>query len=570
VFISHASQDRATAARLCGYLESRGLTCWMAPRDVVPGQDYDIQLDQAIQECLAFISLISSDSNASRFVKSEVELAFSCRKPIFPVRIADVQPARGLQLYLRTAHWADAFGSLEQQGFEILANSLRRLSSPGQPRAEITSRPLEPAAAAAPAVPDIQAASSRPRRSLVIASVAASALFLLVAISLIAGNQLEDQPEPGPADPPTEPDTRTAIDTGADATPAPAVAIPASRAAARSESMIGSNLADIDSQIAEAAGIPSGKGVAVTYVIPGYPADQAGAKVGDIIYAINGSAVSGADDAIARLRAAPVGKPLRVDVRRRGASHYLSVVPVERISDEEQARLNPAPRATATAVAAPTGALDPENLEVARWIRLPFYVNAQLWEFGIRDVAATRAYLVPQTGPAVFLNGKSVPIHDFNKVGGLDLSTADKAASYLRFFGATVWGEQGAFRIVESPANLPAGSSEEILKSVYPLSPQPHARGWSSKASVLYGDTIYDTELVVDRTGMVEMIDDVARQSSPDLRSTLYVNEQRQRASLRDASVGKWPLDHLIPGAWSNASEEEVLRVRLLILASRR
>jgi membrane-associated protease RseP (regulator of RpoE activity) len=546
----------------------------MAPRDVVPGQDYDIQLDQAIQECLAFISLISNDSNASRFVKSEVELAFSCRKPIFPVRIADVQPARGLQLYLRTAHWADAFGSLEQQGFEVLANSLRRLSGPGQPRAEAAAVMSMSDASGGSA--DLsrptqhQVASSRPRRGLVVASVGASVLFLVVAISLIAGSQLEEPPEPQPAGPAIESDPRTAIDTGAAAVPTPAVAGPIPPAAARSESMIGGNLADIDSQIAEAAGIPSGKGVAVTHIIPGYPADKAGAKVGDIIYAINGSAVSGADDAIARLRAAPVGKPLRVDVRRGGASHYLSVVPVARISDEEQARLNPAPRAPATTVAAPDGALDPEDFEVARWIRLPFYVNAQLWEFGIRDVAATRAYLIPQMGPAVFLNGKSAPIHEFNKIGGLDLSTADKAASYLRFFGATVWGELGAFRIVESAANLPVGTSEEIRKSVYPLSPQPHARGWSSKASVLYGDTIYDTEMVVDRTGMVEMIDDVARHRSADLRSTLYVNEQRQRATLGDASVGKWPLDHLIPGAWSNASEEEVFRARLLILASRR
>lgn len=530
----------------------------MAPRDVVPGQDYDIQLDQAIQDSLAFISLISSESNTSRYVKSEVELAFSCRKPIFPVRIADVQPARGLQLYLRTAHWADAFGAQEERGFESLARSLRRLSNPAQVAESKSPAGAGSRLADAPRDTSHQETPETFRRRLVIASVAGFALVVLV-IGLFAAQDGDsgEPPSPGP-----EGDTTIGA---VSATPGAETA-----GDVRGEAMIGANLADIDSQIAEAAGVVSGKGVAVDHVAPGYPADKAGARVGDVIHAIGGISVSSTAEAIARFRASPVGRPVRVDIRRAGAPLSLNFVPVPRISDEEQARLDPGPPAAVTTVVAPSGALEAEKYDVARWIKLPFYANTQLWELGIRGVSATRVYLIPQAGPAVFLNGTSNPVHEFNLIGGLDLSTADKAASYLRFFCAVIWGEQGAFRIVEFGSDLPSGASQQVRDAVHPLSVQPHARGWITRATFLYGDQVAEADFVIERTGLVEMLQDEFVDSSPELKSTLYVNEQRQRASLIGVSVENWPNLRLIPGTWSNASGDEVYRTRMLILASRR
>jgi hypothetical protein len=37
VFISHSSNDRATADAICAHLESAGIKCWIAPRDIEPG-----------------------------------------------------------------------------------------------------------------------------------------------------------------------------------------------------------------------------------------------------------------------------------------------------------------------------------------------------------------------------------------------------------------------------------------------------------------------------------------------------------------------------------------------------
>ena len=40
VFISHSSNDHKAAQTICTALEHRGLVCWMASRDVGPGQNY--------------------------------------------------------------------------------------------------------------------------------------------------------------------------------------------------------------------------------------------------------------------------------------------------------------------------------------------------------------------------------------------------------------------------------------------------------------------------------------------------------------------------------------------------
>jgi hypothetical protein len=50
VFISYASQDAALAADLCAALERAGLACWIAPRDVKPGDFYADAIVNAIND----------------------------------------------------------------------------------------------------------------------------------------------------------------------------------------------------------------------------------------------------------------------------------------------------------------------------------------------------------------------------------------------------------------------------------------------------------------------------------------------------------------------------------------
>lgn len=103
---------------------------WIAPRDVRPGMDYSEQLQAAIEECAAFVVIVTNSANKSPFVRVETEMAFSLDKPIFPVRMSEAMPGPGLALFLKIKHWTNAFGAGRDMSLERLARELRTFGGP--------------------------------------------------------------------------------------------------------------------------------------------------------------------------------------------------------------------------------------------------------------------------------------------------------------------------------------------------------------------------------------------------------------------------------------------------------
>jgi hypothetical protein len=152
VFISHGSENSDEANALCAFIESRGVKAWIAPRDVRPGIDYSEELQAAIETCAAFVVLVTDTANKSPYVRAETEMAFSCHKPIFPVRQADIKPAAGLALFLKIRHWTDAYGKHRDAALDRLALELQTvvgMAAPA-PAPEPAPPPAPPAAAAPP------------------------------------------------------------------------------------------------------------------------------------------------------------------------------------------------------------------------------------------------------------------------------------------------------------------------------------------------------------------------------------------------------------------------------------
>ncbi|HET6142542.1 MAG TPA: TIR domain-containing protein, partial [Candidatus Acidoferrales bacterium] len=130
VFISHAGDDASVAVEVCAMLESRGLKCWMAPRDVAAGSVWDEAILDAIEASLVFLLILSKSANQSQYVKNEVNRAFSQSKPIVTFRLEDVPPGRSLELYLARHHWTDAFPPPMGARVERLATSITALLDP--------------------------------------------------------------------------------------------------------------------------------------------------------------------------------------------------------------------------------------------------------------------------------------------------------------------------------------------------------------------------------------------------------------------------------------------------------
>jgi TPR repeat protein len=108
VFISHSTKDKTAADAVCAKLEARGIRCWIAPRDILPGMSWGASIIAAIESSRVMILVLSSHANDSSQIEREVNHAASKGVLVVPLRIEDVIPGRNLEYYLGTLHWLDA------------------------------------------------------------------------------------------------------------------------------------------------------------------------------------------------------------------------------------------------------------------------------------------------------------------------------------------------------------------------------------------------------------------------------------------------------------------------------
>jgi hypothetical protein len=187
VFISHSSSNRTIANAVCAALESAGIRCWIAPRDVLPGRSYSGEITRAIQQSRAFVLIFSEHSNNSEQVLREVQLAANSRLHIVQFRIDPVSPSDDLEYYLSGPHWLDAVTPPLENHLEQLKNSMKALLvlpriGDGQ---TATAPPAPPPSAPPPPPQSISPPSpSRPAKP---SSDAWKWIAVAVAVLLLAG-----------------------------------------------------------------------------------------------------------------------------------------------------------------------------------------------------------------------------------------------------------------------------------------------------------------------------------------------------------------------------------------------
>ena len=156
-FISYASPDKPVADAVCARLESAGIRCWIAPRDITPGLSYGEAIITAIHSARVMILVFSSHANKSPQVPKEIERAVSRSVPIIPFRIEDVTPGVSLDYFIGSVHWLDALTPPLEQHLDSLVATVRKLV-PAREEIDATRtmpfiRPTPQQNAAAPAAP---------------------------------------------------------------------------------------------------------------------------------------------------------------------------------------------------------------------------------------------------------------------------------------------------------------------------------------------------------------------------------------------------------------------------------
>lgn len=107
VFISHSSLDKTIANAICNYLESNGIRCWIAPRDI-DTSDWAGSIMDGLRKSNVFVVIVSQNSAGSAEVNKEVTLATQCCRYILPFRVDKEDLSDHMKYHLSPCHWLDA------------------------------------------------------------------------------------------------------------------------------------------------------------------------------------------------------------------------------------------------------------------------------------------------------------------------------------------------------------------------------------------------------------------------------------------------------------------------------
>ena len=133
IFISYSFADKQLATDLCNFLETRGVPCWIAPRNIQVGKNYARAIVEGLQAASGIIVILSKRANESRHVQNEVERAFHRNIPIMPFRVEAFELSAALTYFLSATHRLDATGCKPQKLFEELYINCSQYCAAGVP-----------------------------------------------------------------------------------------------------------------------------------------------------------------------------------------------------------------------------------------------------------------------------------------------------------------------------------------------------------------------------------------------------------------------------------------------------
>jgi hypothetical protein len=177
-FISYSSKDKTTADAACATLESAGIRCWIAPRDIRGGLEYATGIIEGIDASRVMVLIFSSSANASPQIHREIERAVSKGLTIIPLRIEEITPTKAMEYYLGSIHWLDALTPPLARHLQELAETVKadlQVDPNGQALAAGMSLSQAP-------VHKLESSGAKPR--LLIAILAAFAVLSVAALAM--------------------------------------------------------------------------------------------------------------------------------------------------------------------------------------------------------------------------------------------------------------------------------------------------------------------------------------------------------------------------------------------------
>ena len=142
VFISYSTIDTVSAETVRDVLETNGISCWMAPRDIPGGSNYTKEIPSAIRDCHAFVLMLSQNAQNSPWVLKELDRAVNDGKIILPFQLEDLTLTDEFNFLLTGAQRYDAYQK-KSEAMQLLISRLHAIIQTAPQTKEPVSREPE-------------------------------------------------------------------------------------------------------------------------------------------------------------------------------------------------------------------------------------------------------------------------------------------------------------------------------------------------------------------------------------------------------------------------------------------
>jgi hypothetical protein len=130
VFLCHSSSDKPAVENFYNILINDGVDAWLDKKNLIPGQDWKIEIPKAVRNSDVVIVFLSSSSITKEgFVQKEIKIALDTadEKPdgtifIIPAKLENCEVPERLAKF----HWVNLF---EKDGYELLFKALQTRAS---------------------------------------------------------------------------------------------------------------------------------------------------------------------------------------------------------------------------------------------------------------------------------------------------------------------------------------------------------------------------------------------------------------------------------------------------------
>lgn len=186
-FISHSSEDKVIADAVTAALEQANIRCWIAPRDIRPGDSWGGAIVAAIESSRVMVVIFSAKSNASKQVMREVERAVQHDVVVVPFRIEDVQPTRDMEYFLSSTHWLDAMSPEMDAHLQELSKTVANILDKATDE-KVVAKASKKAAAGITKGKKVESTKSASKFSGILTGVMVAAVLGLAALFFFSGD----------------------------------------------------------------------------------------------------------------------------------------------------------------------------------------------------------------------------------------------------------------------------------------------------------------------------------------------------------------------------------------------